>query len=125
MGGDDEIELTDVKGQLTKVIMKEGNGDHPPPGVTVKVHYIGTLENGEQFDSSVARGRPFSFRLAAEEGIRGWDLGVATMTKGEKAIFTIAPELAYGTRAPRRRPLSRALTERARASAQATWVRAA
>ena len=59
MGGDDEIELTEVKGQLTKVIMKEGNGDHPPPGVTVKVHYIGTLENGEQFDSSVARGRPF------------------------------------------------------------------
>jgi FK506-binding protein 4/5 len=28
--------------------------------------------------------------------IKGWDKGVATMKKGEKATFTIAPENAYG-----------------------------
>jgi len=28
--------------------------------------------------------------------IRGWDQGVATMTKGEKAILTCAPSYAYG-----------------------------
>lgn len=32
----------------------------------------------------------------SDEVIRGWDEGVATMKKGEKAIFTIPPNLAYG-----------------------------
>ena len=28
--------------------------------------------------------------------IKGWDLGIKTMKKGEQALFTIPPELAYG-----------------------------
>ena len=28
--------------------------------------------------------------------IKGWDQGIKTMKKGENAIFTIPPELAYG-----------------------------
>lgn len=28
--------------------------------------------------------------------IKGWELGVATMKKGERAILTCAPEYAYG-----------------------------
>jgi FK506-binding protein 4/5 len=28
--------------------------------------------------------------------IKGWDLGIKTMKKGENAVFTIPPELAYG-----------------------------
>lgn len=28
--------------------------------------------------------------------IKGWDEGIKTMKKGENAIFTIPPELAYG-----------------------------
>ena len=28
--------------------------------------------------------------------IKGWDEGVATMKRGERAIFTIPPSLAYG-----------------------------
>lgn len=28
--------------------------------------------------------------------IKGWDVGVATMKKGEKAILTCQPEYAYG-----------------------------
>lgn len=30
------------------------------------------------------------------EVIKGWDEGVATMKKGERAIFTVPPDLAYG-----------------------------
>lgn len=28
--------------------------------------------------------------------IKGWDEGIKTMKKGENAVFTIPPELAYG-----------------------------
>jgi FK506-binding protein 4/5 len=30
------------------------------------------------------------------EVIKGWDEGVATMKNGERAIFTVPPNLAYG-----------------------------
>jgi FKBP-type peptidyl-prolyl cis-trans isomerase len=59
------------------------------------VHYTGWLTNGTQFDSSVGDD-PFEFTLGAGEVIRGWDEGVATMKKGEKSKFTLAPEYGYG-----------------------------
>ncbi|KAL6755736.1 hypothetical protein V8C86DRAFT_1790454, partial [Haematococcus lacustris] len=34
--------------------------------------------------------------LAAGRVIKGWDQGVATMKKGEKAVLTCAPDYAYG-----------------------------
>lgn len=33
---------------------------------------------------------------ATGQVIKGWDLGIKTMKKGENAIFTIPAELAYG-----------------------------
>lgn len=61
------------------------------------VHYIGTLESdGSEFDSSRSRNKPFNFVLGQGQVIQGWDLGVATMKKGELAKFTLSPEYAYG-----------------------------
>ena len=34
--------------------------------------------------------------LISGQVIKGWDEGIKTMKKGENAIFTIPPELAYG-----------------------------
>ena len=87
----------EIRGEhLIKTIKTAGAGDSPPPGVTVQVHYVGTLTNGEQFDSSRQRGRPFTFRLGEGQVIKGWDIGVSTMRKGELATFRIGSELAYG-----------------------------
>lgn len=77
-------------------ILKEGEGDVAKPGDMVTVHYVGTLESGEKFDSSVDRETPFSFQLGAGRVIRGWDQGVAGMKIGEKRRLTISPELGYG-----------------------------
>merc|ERR1711970_664472 len=79
--------------------IKPGNGGATPKkGQTVQVHYIGTLTNGTEFDSSRKRGKPFSFKIGAGEVIRGWDEGVAQMTVGETAKLTCSPDYAYGAR---------------------------
>ncbi|XP_010244430.1 PREDICTED: 70 kDa peptidyl-prolyl isomerase-like [Nelumbo nucifera] len=82
---------------LRKRIIQQGSSWLTPfPGDEVEVHYSGRVEGGLDFDSSRDRGTPFRFKLGQGEVIKGWDDGVATMRKGERAIFTIPPELAYG-----------------------------
>ncbi|CAK7348102.1 unnamed protein product [Dovyalis caffra] len=82
---------------LKKKLVKEGEGwETPSTGDEVEVHYTGTLLDGTQFDSSRERGTPFKFKLGQGQVIKGWDEGIKTMKKGENAVFTIPPELAYG-----------------------------
>ncbi|XP_038899656.1 peptidyl-prolyl cis-trans isomerase FKBP62-like [Benincasa hispida] len=82
---------------LKKKLLKEGEGwEFPDNGDEVEVHYTGTLLDGTQFDSSRDRGTPFKFTLGQGQVIKGWDLGIKTMKKNEKALFTIPPDLAYG-----------------------------
>lgn len=76
--------------------LTQGTGASPKKGDTVVVHYTGWLTDGVKFDSSVDRNDPFAFVLGTGQVIRGWDEGVATMKVGDKAKFTIPPELAYG-----------------------------
>jgi FKBP-type peptidyl-prolyl cis-trans isomerase len=73
-----------------------GSGPAPKKGDLVTVHYTGTFENGEKFDSSVDRDEPFAFVLGARQVIAGWDLGVAKMKVGDKVKLTIPGHLAYG-----------------------------
>jgi FKBP-type peptidyl-prolyl cis-trans isomerase FkpA len=73
-----------------------GDGDEAVAGKTVEVHYVGTLENGEQFDSSRDRGVPFQFSLGGGQVIAGWDEGVEGMKVGGIRELTIPPELGYG-----------------------------
>lgn len=88
----------DKDGGLFKTILTAGHGvEHPLHGDEVSVHYTGRLLSGEVFDSSVERGELFKFKLGQNQVIKGWDVGVATMVKGEKCIFTCKPEYAYGS----------------------------
>lgn len=80
------------------------NGKKPESGQTVKVHYTGTLLDGTKFDSSVDRGTPFEFQLGQGRVIQGWDLGIAMLSIGEKAVFVIPSRLGYGERGNNRIP---------------------
>jgi FKBP-type peptidyl-prolyl cis-trans isomerase len=78
--------------------MVEGTGQMAKSGDTVHVHYTGWLTDGTKFDSSVDRGKPFSFKLGKGQVIKGWDEGVAGMKIGGKRKLKIPSDLAYGSR---------------------------
>ena len=75
-----------------------GEGAAAKAGNTVSVHYTGTLEDGQKFDSSRDRGQPFQFPLGAGRVIKGWDEGVAGMRVGDKRRLIIPSDLGYGSR---------------------------
>jgi FKBP-type peptidyl-prolyl cis-trans isomerase len=77
-------------------ILQAGSGVAAKKGDKVTVNYVGTLQDGTKFDSSIDRGIPFVFNLGAGEVISGWDIGVEGMKVGEKIRLTIPPALAYG-----------------------------
>ena len=85
-------------GELKVEKYAEGTGAQAQKGQTVSVHYTGTLENGQKFDSSRDRGQPIEFPLGAGHVIRGWDEGIAQLKVGDKAKLTIPASMGYGER---------------------------
>jgi len=65
-------------------------------GQTAIVHYTGWLADGSRFDSSHDRGDPFSFPVACDYVIKGWDEGVVGMKVGGRRRLTVPPDLGYG-----------------------------
>jgi len=65
-------------------------------GNKVKVHYVGTLEDGEEFDNSYKRGEPIEFTVGQGQMIKGFDNGVLDLEVGDKKTLNLTPEDAYG-----------------------------
>lgn len=97
---------------LYYIAKKKGTGEPTVVGENVKVHYIGTLLNGNMFDTSredVAKAnnlynpnRDYSgldFMLGKGQVIKGWDEGVLLMSQGDQYLLFIPSYLAYGSRA--------------------------
>lgn len=76
--------------------LKIGEGDEVKAGDTVSVHYIGRLQNGQEFDNSYTRGTPFSFTVGEGKVIKGWDDGLVGMKVGGQRVLVIPANLAYG-----------------------------
>ena len=81
---------------LQYIVINPGTGDSPGKTDRVKVHYVGTLIDGSEFDSSIKRGEPSTFGL--NQVIRGWTEGLQLMNVGAKYKFFIHPKIAYGSR---------------------------
>ena len=65
-----------------------------------KVHYVGTLDDGTQFDSSRDRNEPLGFTCMAGQMIPGFDTAVSTMEIGEVRDVHIEAKDAYGEKDP-------------------------
>ena len=77
-------------------VLSEGpaGGFSPKDTDIVDVHYVGTLIDGVEFDSSRARGAAARFPL--NQVIPGWTEGVQLMSEGDRFRFYVPSELAYG-----------------------------
>ncbi len=73
-----------------------GTGAAPAATDKVKVHYRGTLTDGTEFDSSIARGTPAEFPLNGV--IACWTEGLQKMKVGGKAKLVCPSDIAYGDR---------------------------
>jgi FKBP-type peptidyl-prolyl cis-trans isomerase len=90
------VQVTD-SGLQYKVI-KEGEGISPSSTDVVQVHYVGSLIDGREFESSRKAGQPATFPL--NRVIPGWTEGVQLMKEGAIYEFYIPYNLAYGNRGP-------------------------
>ena len=69
-------------------------------GDVVTVEYEGKLDNGEVFDATSKTGKPIQFEVGSGQVIKGFDVAVTGMEKGEEKDFKIESKDAYGDRNP-------------------------
>lgn len=93
-GGAVTHEVTTPSG-LKYTDLAVGTGASPQKGQTVSVHYIGTLENGFEFDSSRRKGKPMEYKFGVQPMIAGWDEGLSTMKVGGRRKLVIPGRLGY------------------------------
>jgi FKBP-type peptidyl-prolyl cis-trans isomerase FklB len=75
-------------------VIKMGTGAKPTAESTVKVHYVGTLIDGTEFDSSVRRNEPATFPVSGV--IPGWTEALQLMPVGSKFKICLPESIAYG-----------------------------
>lgn len=75
-------------------VIKSGSGPSPKASDKVKVHYIGKLLNGTEFDNSYKRNQPAVIQLSSV--IKGWTEALQLMKVGDTWKLFIRPDLGYG-----------------------------
>lgn len=65
-------------------------------GQLVSIHYVGTLEDGTEFDNSRSRNTPLEFQLGTGQVIPGFESAVKSMEVGETRDVHIESAQAYG-----------------------------
>ena len=93
---DKEGVITLPSGLQYKVLVEGSGLKRPLVDTPCDCHYLGTLIDGTQFDSSFDRGKPSTF--APNQVIKGWTEAMQLMVEGDKWEMYIPSELGYGDR---------------------------
>lgn len=97
--GNAVLDASNEAGDLEKLIIYDvviGSGEVVEDGDIVSVNYIGTLQNGQEFDNSYKKGQPFTFEIGKGRVIAGWEEGLLGMKEGGQRILVIPYPKAYG-----------------------------
>lgn len=95
------LQAVNEEGNFNRMVIddiKIGTGEEVKKGDTVSVHYVGTLQGGEEFDNSRKRSEPFEFKVGEGMVIKGWEEGLIGMKVGGQRVLVIPPDMAYGDR---------------------------
>jgi FKBP-type peptidyl-prolyl cis-trans isomerase 2 len=65
-------------------------------GDKIKVDYVGTFEDGTEFDASKKHGEPLEFEVGAGMMIKGFDDAVIGMNVGDSKDIIVQPDEGYG-----------------------------
>jgi FKBP-type peptidyl-prolyl cis-trans isomerase FklB len=93
----DKAGVTTTASGLQYEVITMGTGPKPTTQSTVKVHYVGTLIDGTEFDSSVGKD-PVTFPLNGV--IAGWTEALQLMPVGSKFKLYLPSSIAYGASGP-------------------------
>ena len=69
-------------------------------GQTVQVHYVGSFDDGTEFDNSRKRGAALTVEVGSGQTISGFDQALIGMSEGEVKTVSISPEEGYGAVIP-------------------------
>lgn len=86
-------EFTETTSGLKYKLLRKTKGKKPQASDTVRVNYRGTLDDGEEFDSSYGK-KPISFPLTGV--IPGWTEGLQYCPVGGMIELEIPSNLGYG-----------------------------
>ena len=93
-----------------QIIQKVKKGLSPIPLHTVQILFSAKLADGTIIASSIDRNKPMEFIYKNNEVLKGWDEAVSLMKIGEKGIFILPPQLAYGDKKVGKIPANSTIT---------------
>ena len=88
--------ITILESNKNKIKNKNKMNFSPKNNDKVTVNYKGLLTNGQEFDNSWKKNKPFEFTVGKGEVIKGWDIIIKKMILGEKVKVLIPFNLGYG-----------------------------
>lgn len=89
----------DGSGEVQDLIINDievGDGQEIKEGSNVTMHYIGTLQTGQEFANSRQAGAPIQFTYQDGDLMAGLEQGLAGMREGGRRIIVIPPTLTDG-----------------------------
>jgi len=96
---EEKLDVSPLPSGIYYLNLRPGSGKAIEEGDTVVVNYEGKFLNGKFFDSTVKRNEPFSFVFGTEwQVIEGLEKAIGVMREGEKSLFIVPSEQAFGNR---------------------------
>lgn len=93
----EQISVNPSHSGIYKILINEGNEKNVHNRDTIEVQFEGRFLNGKIFDSTWKRQQAFEFVFGDEwQVVKGLEEAIATMHEGERSIFIMPSELAFG-----------------------------